>query len=343
MSTGISTEKLIDLMTISQKHLGKMKWVNLAYDLQDYPAMRRLLNKDRVKFDSGTGIQWNVMVTHVDSAKATQLYARDTVIVGDGMKQANIPWRHVTSNYAVDRREITMNSGATKIVDLMETRRAQSGMSLAKLMEQYFWGKPTDSTDELIPFGVKYWIVSNATEGFNGGNPAGFSDGPGGLNSSTYSQWKNWTGQYAAISSTDLFAKLRKAATFTNFRSPVKNHDYNKGSKYEYYTNYAVLGEIERILELRNDNLGGKIDPYDGRAMFRRTPIDWVPYLEADTTNPFYGINWGVFNPVFLSGEYMREEKPKQATDRHTVAVSYLDCTLNFRCTDRRLLFVLTQ
>ncbi|HPP02729.1 MAG TPA: phage major capsid protein [bacterium] len=338
----ITTDKLIDLITMTLKDLGKLRWTNLATNLQEYIALSRLLNKHKVKFDSGTGIQWNVMVGFTQSAKTTGLYAVDSVNVGDAMKTASIPWRHITTNFPVDRREVTMNSGASKIVDLIETRRAQMMIDLADFMEKIFWGKPEDSSDELTPFGVKYWITPNASQGFNGGNPAGFSAGPGNLDCTLYPNWKNYTDTYSEISSTDLFQKLRRAATFTNFKSPARHADYEAYTKYEYFTNWNVLGEIERMLETRNDNLGSDIVKYNDQALFRRTPITWVPYLESDTSNPFYGINWGVFQPVFLRGEYMREET-KAAPNQHTVAVTHLDTTLNFKCTNRRRLFVLYE
>ena len=57
--------------------------------------------------------------------------------------------------------------------------------------------------------------------------------------------------------------------------------------------------------------------------MFRQVPVMWVPHLEDDTTNgtdPVYGVNWGVLKPVFLSGEYMREEGPTQVPSAHHYA-----------------------
>ena len=343
---GITVEQLTDLITTTQRELGKLKWTDIASDLQEYIAMQRILRKRKVRFDSGTAIQWNIMVDHVESAKNVALWAPDAVNVGDAMKTANIPWRHCTANYAVDRREIKMNSGAAKIVDLVQTRRAQAMLSLAELMEENFWGKPATSDDETQPFGIQYWITSNSSQGFYGANASGFTSGPGGLNTTTYSNWKNYTDEYTTIDSADLFAKWRRAATFTHFQSPMKHSDYETGAKYEYFTNYAVLGEIERILELRNDNLGNDIASYDGRAVFRRTPIIWVPYFESSPsglpTNPVYGINWGVFNPVFLKGEYMAEETGK-APNQHTVSATHIDCSLNFKCTNRRRLFVLAD
>ena len=71
-----------------------------------------------------------------------------------------------------------------------------------------------------------------------------------------------------------------------------------------------------------------------------------VPHLETDTTNgtdPIYGVNWGTLKPVFLSGEYMREEGPTQVPGQHTTMQVFVDSTLNFMCTDRRRNFLLSK
>ena len=86
-----------------------MKFTEIATDLQDFVAMRTLLKKNRVQLQSGTGIQWDVMVNHSDAAANVGLYATDNVNVVDGMVQASSVWRNTTTNYAIDRRELAMN------------------------------------------------------------------------------------------------------------------------------------------------------------------------------------------------------------------------------------------
>jgi hypothetical protein len=281
-----------------------------------------------------------VMVDHSGAARNTGLYATDSVNVSDVMKQGSIGWRHSTTNYAYERREIAMNRDPARIVELLKIRRADSQISMAELMETNLWSAPSSSTDEESPHGIPYWFVKNATEGFNGGIPSGFSD-VGGLSPTTYPRWSNWTAQYTTVSKTDLIRKWRKASVFTNFKSPTEIPSYNTGNRYGYYSNYAVVGTLEEILEAQNENLGNDIASKDGQVVFRRNPVVWTPKLEADTQNPVYGINWGTLKPVFLKGEYMREEGPTKAPNSHTVHQVFVDCTWNMICRDRRRNFVL--
>ena len=327
----LQADDIVDLITITQKDLGKMRWTDLSYDLQEYVALPSLLQKEKVAYGSGYGMQWNVMTGTSGATKDVGLYEVDSVNVADVMTTGSIPWRHMTTNYAIERREIAMNTGAAQIVDLVKIRRHDAMVDLAKHLESRFWAKPDTSADNLRIFGVPYWICyGSGTQGFNGGNPSGFSAGAAGLDSATYTS-----------PGTDLVAKWRKAATFTNFKAPQAAPAYGQAARYGYYTNYAVISELENLIGGQNDNLGYDIASMDGKVVFRGTPVNWVPHLESFAGDPIYGINWGQFKPAFLSGEYLREEGPVKASNQHTVFQTHLDLTMNIMCTDRRSNFVL--
>jgi len=337
----LQADDIVDLITITQKDLGKMRWTDLSYDLQEYVALPSLLQKEKVAYGSGYGMQWNVMTGTSGATRDVGLYEVDSVNVSDVMTTGSVPWRHMTTNYAIERREIAMNTGAAQIVDLVKIRRHDAMVDLAKHVESRFWAKPDTSADNLRIFGVPYWIVYNNSDGFTGGNPSGFSGGAGGLDSSTYTNWKNWSATYTSVTSADLVTKWRKAATFTNFKAPHAAPSYGQAARYGYYTNYNVVAGLESLLGGQNDDLGYDIASMDGRVVFRGTPVTWVPHLENFSGDPIYGINWGQFKPAFLSGEYLREEGPVKASNQHTVFQTHLDLTMNIMCTDRRSNFVL--
>lgn len=341
----LQADDIADLIKTTQRDLGRMKWTDISYNLQEYIALPMILQREKVSFQSGYGIQWNVAVATSGAAKDTELYATDSVNVSDVMQTANIPWRHVTTNYAIERREIAMNRAPAEIVDLVRIRRNDAMIDMAKHLEERFWTKPATSADNQRMYGIPYWIVYPGTVSGNGSfagtNPSGFSSGAGNLSSTTYPAWANWASTYTAITSTDLIRKWRRAATFTNFKAPVPSPSYATGNQYGYYTNYNVIGPLEEALEAQNDNLGNDIASKDGRLLFRQVAVTWVPYLEANTANPVYGINWGCLKPAFLAGEYMREEGPNAASNQHTVFVTHVDTTLNLMCTNRRMNFVL--
>jgi hypothetical protein len=326
---------LNDLVQTTLRDLGKPKFTEIASDLQRHTAMKNLLRKNRVTLQSGYGVQWDVMVNHSGSAANVGLGAADTVSIVDTMTQATADWRNTTANYAVIGQEISMNREPSRIVDLIKARRIACMISLAELMESNFWGPPVSSSDSVTPWGVNMWIVKNATEGFNGGAPSGYTSI--GLNPTTYPRWQNWTYQYSVVSRDDFIRHARKMATFIDFEPPVDGiPTFNTGDEYGYYTNYGVIGPLEEALESQNDNLGNDIASRDGKVLFRRVPVTWVPKLESDTTNPFYAINWGWFKTVILEGWWLKETHVPVYPGQHTMSAHFLDCTYQWVTKNRR-------
>lgn len=337
----LSAENIADLVSTTLNDLGRGKWTDIASVYQEYYALPKLLKKQRVNFDSGVRIDLNVMYKYSSAAKHTGLYATDDVNAEDVMAKGFIEWRHSTTNWAYDEREVAMNASPAKIIDLVKTKRAASMGSLAELMETCLWSKPATSADVTTPYGVPYWIVKNdGTGGFDGGNPAGFSAGAGNLDSTTYTRWKNWAAQYTAATKADLVAKMREAYAKIGFRAPVDFPDASGKDNYELFTNYDGLAAMENIGEDQNENLGRDVASMDGKIVFRGNPVHYVPYLDGDTENPYYFINWGVMQVVFLKGEYLKEIGPIDS-DGHRVKEVHTDLTWNTRCTNRRRLAVI--
>ena len=346
----IQADVIKDLITTTQRELGELKFTELVSDIQEHVAMSELLKKSRVTFDSGTAVQWNLMMGHSKAAKEVGLFEVDSLDIQDQMVTANIPWRHVTVNYAIERRELAMNREPRRLVELIKIRRSDAMASMAELMEGRFWGRPATSDDNKRVYGVNYWVVHNGSSGngFTGGAPTGFTT-VAGLNPTTYPRWRNWSGQTTALGSDDnlddTVLKWREAAVKTNFKPipGVTNTPYGTANTMGYYTNYDVLAKLETRLENQNDNLGNDIAAKDGKVVFRGVPVTYVPYLDKSSDNPIYGLNWGKFKPVFLSGEFMREMGPETAPNQHSTYVTHVDTTLNFLCYDRRRNFVLSS
>ena len=331
---------LQDLVNTTLRDLGKPRFTEIATDLQEHTAMRNLLRKNRIELQSGYGVQWDVKVSQSGAAANVGLGASDNVNIVDTMVQATADWRNTTTNYAIIGQEISMNAEPSRIVDLIKSRRFDAMISFAEIMESNFWGPPVALTDNLTPWGVNTWIVKNATEGFNGGVPSGYTTI--GLNPTTYPRWQNWTYQYVSVSRDDLIRHWRKAATFTNFKPAIEGMPtFNTGDVYGFYTNYGVIGPLEEALESQNDNLGNDIASKDGMTMFRRVPVSWVPKLEADTTNPVYGLHWGWFKTIILKGWWLRETHVPIYPGQHTISAHFLDSTYQFILRNRRSCFIL--
>lgn len=358
---GLRPEQIDDFVVNTLNHFEKDVWVDISSPLREYFAYSNMLLKDRVGIDGGTKLQWQIKVRNAGSAKNTGMFAVDDVKIADVMKSLEVGWSKQTANFGYDIDEEPLQSGsAVRIVNMIKTRVHAALTDFAELMEINFWGLPLDATtdSELIkPLGVPYWIVRNATKGFNGGLPINTSHSTvAGLSPTTYTQWRNYTGQYAAISKRDLIRMLREAIVKTKFKPPVSHPSpQGKTPRWIIATVYDVEQRLEELAEQQNTNLGNDVASKDGQAMFRRIPITSVPYLEANSDptgavstnqygkNPVYGIDTESFRLVFKEGAYMRRSKPLVAPEQHTVRHVHWDSWTQFQCFNRRSNFVLTQ
>lgn len=336
----LADSDIVDLTKAALKELGRLKFQQIAQRLQDYEVMGRLLKQDKVQFDSGNGIQRTIMTDHSSAARHVGLYEVDNVNVGDVLAQIDIPWRHTETKYAYERRELLVDRNAARVVDLLKVRRSDAMLSLAEKLEEAFWSKPADSTDKTVPYGVPYWITYNAVEGFTGGNASGFSSGPGNLDSTSYTRWKNYSFNFTTIDKSDALPKMRTAYRKVGFKSPVDIPDYRegKGQRFRIYTNETNMQDFEDLGESQNENLGRDLASMDDTITFRRNPLVWVPQLDGNATwtDPILMLDLSCFYPVVLKDDYMRETDPEKAPNQHNVYQVFVDLTWNLLCVDRR-------
>ena len=216
---------------------------------------------------------------------------------------------------------------------------------LVELDEENLWTKPVNSSDKR-PYGIPYWITKDPTttaEGaFNGGNPAGFSSGAAGVDSTLYPRWKNWTFGYTQANRDDLVRKMKKAMTFTKFMAPVPHPTLGLGSAdHVIYTTYRTLEPLQRLAEDRNDNHGNDVAKFMNEVVVNGVPIRLVYWLEAnDSDDPVYGIDFSQFRPFVKTGVDMRRNPPKVAARQHNVREVHIDRAMNYNCYNRRSMFV---
>lgn len=338
----IQPENVGDFVNDTLKDLGKPKFTDISSNIQNHVAAKHLLRQNRVVLESGQGIQFNVLVNQSNAARTVALAESDNVNIVDGMVQASTVWRGVVTSYAIIGQLMAMNREPARIVDYVKQQRIMALISLAELFETLFWAAPS-STDQKTPYGLPYWITKNATKGFNGGTLTGFTT-VATLNPTTFANWNNYTNTYTNVTRDDFIRAARDAAVKTNFRPPVDGiPSPNTGDEYGFYTNYSVIQPLEEAVESQNDSLGRDVASMDGKTLFRRTPVTWVPWLERDTTNPFYMINWGWFKTYVLRGWWMKETSIPITPGQHTLHSQFIDCEFQFLTKNRRVHAVISN
>jgi len=341
---GLSHMEIADLVQLTlEKLIKKGAFVDMQTDLQDHVAVREMWKARQKTFSGGDQWRFDVQMDHNHSARVVGLYETDGSSVHDTMVKGQVEPRHVNAHYIYDLREPDFQRGGHAIVNLLKTKYVAMMVSLFEFMEEILWSKPTDSSDQLTPYGIAYWVTKNAEEGFNGGNPSGFPLGRAGLSSTTYPRWSNWTAQYADISKEDLIRKMRRAHRMCKFRSPVSHSrpDFNTGNG--IYTNDTVIGIMEEVLESQNMNLGNDLASKDGKTVFKGTPVTFAPYLDNDSTDPVYLLDWKSLVVGVMAGWEQNMTKPYMVPGKHLVRRVDLDATMNMVCTDLRRQAVISK
>lgn len=325
------------VLLTQEKLVDRGAFVDLQSDLQDHVAVRQLWKGQSKQFAGGDGWNFQLQTDHNYSARTVGMYETDGSSFTDTMVTGSVVPRHVNAHYEYDQREPAFQKGGTKIVDFIQTKYTGMMVSLYELLEEILWGKPTNSSDNKTPFGMEYWVVKNASEGFNGGNPSGFSGGRAGISTGDVPRWANYTARYVAISRQDLVRKMRKAGRLTKFRSVVDHANPTLGAaKKGVYTNDSVIGILEEILEENNMSLGNDLNSKDGKTLFKGTEVTFVPFLDNDAQNPVYMLNWKWLAVGVLAGWQNQLTKPYMVPGKHLVRRVDVDLTMQMICSNLR-------
>ena len=237
-----------------------------------------------------------------------------------------------------------VQNDADALYDLMASRRVSEQVgAMEDELEPKVWTAPTDEADaEDNPMGIPFWVQKNKTTGitggWNGGDPSGFTNGAGGITVASAPGWNNYTGAYTAISNEDLIKILRRAMYKLRFKAPgILGKDIPK----ERMNTHLLMG-LEMQLDLvdvaknNNDRLGWDLGKGDMETKFYGHGLEIVPYLDNDTDNPIYLIDYNTLFPITLKGDRFRESKPKIDDKNHNCYVVFTDLTYQYVCTNRK-------
>jgi hypothetical protein len=334
-----------DAVLLTQNSLVKRgAFVDMQTDLSDHVAVREIWKGRQKKFTGGLNWEFEVQTDHNHSARAVELYEQDGSSLNDTMIKGEVSIRHVNAHYIYDQREKSFQQGGTAIVDMVRSRYVAMMISFYELLEEFLWSKPVDSSDNKTPYGLAFWVVKNALEGFHGGNPAGFADGRAGISTVTQPRYANWTAKYEHISKEDLIRKMRKAHRLIQFRSPVSHATpVLSGMSNGIYTNDAVIGLLEELLEQNNMSLGNDLAGKDGKTLFKSTAVTYAPKLDDDATDPVYMLDWKWLAVGVMEGWENNLSSPYMVPGMHLVRRVDLDASLNMVCTNPRRQCVISK
>jgi hypothetical protein len=319
---------------------------DIALDLPEYASARILTQKNVIE-RGGERINFKVKTRNTGLARNTGILSEDVTGIEDVLVSASVPWTKQTVNWSYSVDEPEFQSDEETIIDILRVRDQDAQSDMAELNEENLWSAPTSTSDNR-PMGIPFWLQKDtntaANDGtMNGRDPSGFTGGRGGISSTTYAKWRNWTFRYAAYTTDDLVRKVKRSLVFTKFVNPVpmiKETGYGPMQR-EIYTTYRVIEPLERLAELRNENHGSDLAKYMGQVTIGGVPLRLAHYLESnDTNDPLYGVDWGVFRPFVRKGANMRRMGPVAMPKQHDGKTVHYDTWMNYCCYNLRKCWV---
>ncbi len=299
----------------------KNEIIDISQELTEYIVMPFLMTTRGgvVVKRGGVGVNQTLMYQSGGRSKFIGDYDEDTVNVIDVLKKMKIDFTLLTDGIAHTKGELEDNRGQERINNVIRPRRRAMYVRVAETQEEVFFQVP-DASDDLTPWGLKYWIVKNATKGFNGGYPSGFTR-IGNINLDEVPNFQNYTDSYTAITRADLILKMKRAHRATKFKAPRKDAGFKGDAmprKRVYMTNEDVLEGVEKIAEDQNENLGNdmaaktagagrmglRVDG-DGDVLFKSNPFVYVELLDDDTSDPVYGVDMSTLHMLVKAGSNM--------------------------------------
>lgn len=338
----ITNRDILDLINNTLAAYQSMRIEQIAQRYPDYPMWDFFIRRRKVSYESGADyIEVPLMGKQSRAARMVGLHAEDTTNIVDVTSRAKLPWRHMTTNYAYERREILMQRNKRKLRDLIKIRKVDAMLGLCEMIEDAFFQAPSSSSDEDTLWGLPTFCVKNATAGFNGGDPAMISGGYAEVSVTDVANWDNYTYSYTDVTDADLVEKVREAMDETGFVSPegIENDDLRKQAREQYriFTSKAVRREMKRVMRQNNDLLGWDLDPKSGSLSIGGTSIVGVKAIDSlDATDPIYTLDLGTVDVVFLEGDHFVETDAEPVPNQHNTLRVCVDATCNIRCIDRR-------
>jgi len=339
----LTDDQILDMAVTTLSSYGPPRFGQIAQTWTDYEILSKWMKKDKIVVDSGTGVSRALLAKLGNRAAHVGLHAQDEYNFMDLMTRLTVTWARAHVYWGYERRQALENRGRALLCNVIEPQRVAALIEMADELEGKAWNLK-DPANDVDSLGVPYWIVANATQGFNGGLPSGYTT-VGGVNITTYPTFKNWTDTFTNISESDFLRKMRLAHLKINFKSPVNSKEFlgAKGERFRVYMGDDMYLDLAQIAMSHNNNLGIDLAPMDGVATFKRHPLVHVPYLETFTDKRVYMIDHDTFYPVVLRGDYLRETKPRFAPNQHNTVVLDIDLSYQYVCVDRRGNAVLYQ
>lgn len=346
---GVTISSLGDLLNSTLPDLPKTFSDTLRQT--DYPLTRLFFTQFKRSKSGGKWYEKRIRVSAKTTFQFVNLYEPTGSMHEDLMAVQRTDWAHWQEKMSFDDREIDMNSGAARIIELMEEQRSGSYEAIFNGIEDNLTLAPLTAGDTKSLAGLPYWFPTlelntfDPEGGFNG-KTVYYRDGTSsttiaGIDRSTSAnaRVKSFVGTYSGYADAAFFQLLRRAITRTNFGTLMqlegeKPADSTSGGMY-ILASHDMNDQIVERINKGPDDQQGDVERFD-QAKFNGIKFVRVPTIANLAYNPVWGVKKSKTFGIVLKDNWMKEGKALTSPNTpqtHTVAITG---TCNLTCDDPR-------
>lgn len=346
---GVTINSLGDLLNSTLPDLPKTFTDTLRQT--DYVLTRMFFTQFKRSKTGGKWYEKRIRVAAKTTFQFVNLYEPTGQLHEDLMAVQRTDWAHWQEKMVFDDREIDMNSGAARIIELMEEQRSGSYEAIFNGIEDGLTLAPANSSDLKNIAGLPYWgltleaSTSDPEGGFNG-KTVFFRDGTTSttragidLSSAANARLRNFVGTYSGYADTAFFNLLRRAITRTNFGTLMqlegeKPAPTTAGNCY-LLASHDMNDQIVERINRGPDDQQGDVERFD-QAKFNGIKFVRVPTIGSLSYAPVWGVKTSKTYGIVLKDRWMKEGKALNSQSTPETWVVPIVGTCNLTCDDPR-------
>ena len=266
----------------------------------------------------GDSLEGHITLDSEGNAKVVGIWDQDVLVKKNIQKKYTAYWRQAKGGMLWNLMETSINSGAEKIYDVLESQYKSAIKDIIETVYLSLLTGPTSASDDTAPYSLNSWLrvgTASSTGGwtgysgrYNDGSTPGTAFNVGGLASSANSNagWASYYADHLGNIDESLLSLLDVAVRKLNFQAPTvpKSVTTEDGLiNFSMYTSNNVLKKLNTFYAKADDNMGYNRDSHWGTPTFMSIPFAYCDIFDTARTalygtDPIFGMNHKNIYPV---------------------------------------------
>jgi len=283
--------------------------------------------QNAMKVKGGDQLEGHITLDSEGNARLVGIWDQDSLVKKNIQRKYTADWRQAKGGMLWNLMETSINSGAQKIYDVLESQYNSAIKDIVEKVYLSLLTGPTGASDETSPNSVFTWLrlgTQASTGGwtgyksrYNDGSTPGTTYDTAGLTSSSsvHTGWASYYADHQGDIDENLLSLLDTAVRKLRFQAPVVPKAIGQENgllNFSMFTSDNVLKKLNTFYSKADDNMGYNRDSHYGTPTFMSIPFAYCDILDTTRdsiygTDPIVGLNHSNIYPVIHQDWNFRE------------------------------------